>query len=255
MPSSYAHYQFGAQALPVLPADIRAPLQRYRNLYDLGLQGPDFFFFYKLGKDAPVTRLAQKYHYQTGKAVFSKICRDLGHPADAELAYLYGLVGHYCLDSACHPMIHEASGEEDLAHNAIESEFDRFLMDRGGVQKPHSYNRGIHLKCGKGCETVIARFYPEAKPEQIAESLNTMAVVLKLLTLHSAAEKVLQAMGGAHPGLLMHRAPDPACAAHNDRLLEGFHRALAQYPECLQQLHSHLAFGEPFGEEFDRIFG
>lgn len=255
MPSSYAHYQFGAQALPTLPADIRFPIQRYRRLYDLGLQGPDFFFYYKLGIDTPVQQLARKYHYRTGKEVFSKICRDLGHPTDRELAYLYGLMGHYCLDAVCHPMIQETVGDDGLAHNAMESEFDRFLMERGGIPKPHSYNRGIHLKCGKGCETVIARFYPEAKPEQIRESLNTMETVLGLLTIHSGAKKVLKMMGGANPGLLMHRVPDPAYAAHNERLLEGFNRALAQYPECLQQLHSHLAFGEPFGEEFDRIFG
>lgn len=255
MPSSYAHYQFGAQALPTLPADIRFPSQRYRTLFDLGLQGPDFFFYYKLGKDTPVRKLARKYHYQTGNQVFSKICRDLEHPSDGELAYLYGLLGHYCLDSHCHPMIHEATGEDALAHNAMESEFDRFLMERGGIPKPHRYNRGIHLKCGRGCGPVIARFYPEAEPEQILESLNTMAAVLGLLTLHPAAKKVLKLMGGAHPGLLMHRSADPAYAALNGPLLERFNRALARYPEYLQQLHSHLAFGEPFGGEFDAIFG
>lgn len=255
MPSSYAHYQFGAQALTTLPADIRRPIQRYRSLYDLGLQGPDFFFFYKLGKKSPVTRLARKYHYRTGSQVFSGICRDLGHPTDAELAYLYGLVGHFSLDSACHPIIREASREEDLVHNAMEAEFDRFLMERSGVKKPHRYNRGIHVKCGKDCAPIIARFYPEAEPAQIREGLNTMSLVLGLLTLHSAAKKVLQLMGGAHPGLLMHRAPDPVCGEHNGLLLEGYNRALAKYPEHLQQLHSHMAFGEPFDRDFDVIFG
>ncbi len=255
MPSSYAHYQFGTQALPTLPADIRGPLQRYRILYDLGLQGPDFFFFYKLGKDTPVHRLARNYHYRSGKEVFSKICRDLGHPTDAELAYLYGLLGHYSLDAACHPVVHEMTGADGLAHNAMESEFERFLMERSGVKKPHGYNRGIHQKCGKGCDEVIARFYPEAEPAQIREALKTMEVVLGLLTIHSAAKKVLQLMGGDNPGLLMHRAPDPAFAEHNEILLEQFNRALSRYPVLLQQLHSHMTCGEPFDEEFEAIFG
>lgn len=255
MPSSYAHYQFGAQALPTLPADIRFPIQRYRTLYDLGLQGPDFFFYYKLGKDSPVTRLARKYHYQSGSVVFSKICRDLGHPTDTELAYLYGLLGHYCLDAHCHPLVHEASGEDNLAHNAIESEFDRFLMERGGIRKPHSYDRGVHLKCGRGCGPIIARFYPEAEPAQILESLNTMALVLRLLTIHPAAKQVLKLLGGAYPGLLMHTGADPEHMEQNGALLERFNRALARYPDYLQQLHSHLAFSEPFDEEFDAIFG
>ena len=147
MPSSYAHYRFGDQALPVLPADIRRPLQRYRTLYDLGLQGPDFFFYYKLGKDTAVRRLAGTYHRRTGKDVFGTICRNPEPFSDGELAYLYGLLGHYCLDSLCHPLVHEIVGDDSLAHNALESEFERFLMERSGVRKPHGYNRGIHLKC------------------------------------------------------------------------------------------------------------
>ena len=257
MPSSYAHYQFGAQALPTLPADIRFPVQRCRMLFDLGLQGPDFFYFYRFytasGQD--IRDLARQYHYRPGKEVFSKICWELGHPTDAELAYLYGLIGHYCLDSACHPVIHEVSRREDLPHNAMESEFDRFLMERGGVRKPHGYDRSAHLKCGKGCAAVIARFYPEAEPAQIGEGLHTMELILRLLTLHSAAEKVLNMLGGSYPGLLMHRAPDPAFTGENEILLERYNRALAKYPELLQQLHSHMTYGEPFGEDFDPIFG
>ncbi len=255
MPSSYAHYQFGTQVLPTLPADIRFSVQRYRTLYDLGLQGPDFFFYYKLGKDTAVKQLAGKYHHRTGRDVFGTICRNLSHPTDGELAYLYGLLGHYCLDSLCHPLVNEIVGDDSLAHNALESEFERFLMERSGVRKPHSYNRGIHLKCSKDQAALISRFYPEARPAQIHEGLNTMSVVLALLTIHAGAKKVLELMGDPNPGLLMHKMPDPAYVQYNDALLEGFNRALVLYPELLQQLHSHMAFGGELGKEFENIFG
>ena len=45
MPSLYAHNRFGRQLLPGLPADVRRPIQRCHSLYDMGLQGPDFFFY------------------------------------------------------------------------------------------------------------------------------------------------------------------------------------------------------------------
>lgn len=255
MPSSYAHYQFGAQALPTLPADIRVSAQRYRTLYDLGLQGPDFFFYYKLGKDTPIKQLARRCHHRTGTDFFTKICHDLGRPTTSQLAYLYGLLGHYCLDSVCHPLINETAGESGLAHNALESEFERFLMERSGVKKTTGYNRGRHLRCSRDCAEVIALFYPEATSAQIREGMNTMSVVLSLLTIHSGAEKVLQMMGGANPGLLMRRSPDPDYARYNEEVLEKFHLALAAYPDYLQQLHSYMAYGEPFGEEFEAIFG
>lgn len=255
MPSAYAHYQFGDQSLPTLPADICRPIQRCRTLFDLGLQGPDFFFYFKLGKNTPEKKLARQYHFRSGREVFGKICRDLEHPTEEELAYLYGLLGHYCLDAVCHPLVYEAVGENSLAHNALESEFDRFLLERSGVKKPHGYNRGVHLRCTRKEAAVIGRFYPEARPEQIREGLNTMSVVLGLLTVHAGAKKVLQLMGDPNPGLLMHKTPDPDFRDWNAGMLEGFNRALAQYPELLQQLHSHMTLGEPFGEDFDRIFG
>lgn len=258
MPSSYAHFQFGVQAIPALPADIRRPIQRYRRLFDLGLQGPDFFYFYKFYSStsgASVRQLAGDYHYRPGREVFEKFCRDLGHPTEAELAYLYGMVGHYCLDSACHPLIHEAARREDGRHNAIESEFDRYLMEQNGIPKPHGYNRGIHLKCSKSCVPVIARFYPEAEEKQIREGMDTMELILRLLTLHTAAELVLKVMGGSYPGLLMDKIADPEKAPLNGQLQGLFDGALARYPDCLQQLHSHMAFGEPFGKDFEPIFG
>ena len=46
MPSNYAHYRFAAHMLPLLPGDVRRPVQRYRRLYDIGLHGPDIFYYY-----------------------------------------------------------------------------------------------------------------------------------------------------------------------------------------------------------------
>ncbi len=43
MPSTYAHYRMGAALLPMLPADVRRVIQRFRRLFDVGLHGPDIF--------------------------------------------------------------------------------------------------------------------------------------------------------------------------------------------------------------------
>ena len=255
MPSVYAHHQFGDRVMSALPEDVRELLQSYRMLFDLGLQGPDFFFYYRLGKQTLVRALAHEYHRRSGREVFSQICSELRKPSEPELAYLYGLLGHYCLDAGCHPIVHRITGADSLAHNALESEFERFLLERDGVKKPWQRNRGRYLRCRGDCAAVIARFYPEAEEKQIRESLHTMEVVLGLLTIHAGAKKVLQFMGGANPGLLMHRCPDPAFTAYNAQMLEGYNTALAVYPELLRQLHSHINLGQPLGEDFDPIFG
>lgn len=44
MPSTYAHRRFGANVLDHLPAPLREKLEAHRELYDIGLHGPDLLF-------------------------------------------------------------------------------------------------------------------------------------------------------------------------------------------------------------------
>ena len=41
MPSTYAHRRFGADVLERLPAELQEKIAPYRELYDIGLHGPD----------------------------------------------------------------------------------------------------------------------------------------------------------------------------------------------------------------------
>ena len=54
MPANYAHYRFGKLALSKLPAEARQCIGRFRRLYDIGLHGPDIFFYYNPAIDTAV---------------------------------------------------------------------------------------------------------------------------------------------------------------------------------------------------------
>jgi len=255
MPSCYAHHRFGQQAVPSVPENTRRVIEKHRRLFDLGLQGPDFFFYYRPWMDTPVRKLGHEFHYQTGREFFSRVCRELEQPTEEELAYLYGLLGHYCLDAVCHPRIHELARKDDLLHNRLESEFDRYLMERDGISRPHFRNRGRFLSCGiRNCR-VAARFYPGVSYRQIREALWSMRLVLALLMVHPGAKRVLRWMGGANPGLLMENCPAPVGRSANGQLLRLYEEALGQYPVCLEQLQEHGTSGKPFGKELEGIFG
>lgn len=260
MPSTYSHYRFGVQILPGLPADVRRPIQRYRRLFDIGLQGPDFFF-YDLNPKNNGPELAHLFHYQTGREFFTRTCQLLHRESsEAALAYLYGLLAHFCLDSCCHPFVHEQTDNGPILHNELETEFDRFLLARDGKPLPHAYDRSIHLKFSKEDCGLIAKFYPPATAEQVHQGLFYSELYTRLLTArlgpHRAiAQQILKTLGGQKPGLLMHQAPNPACAHLNSEMLNLYNRALEQFPEYLEQLCSHLAYNAPLGEEFDAIFG
>ena len=112
MPSTYAHRRFGADVLDRLPAELQEKIAPYRELYDIGLHGPDLLFYYHAEKSTPVSALGNAMHEQPG-AVFFERARGVVNKAknrDAALAYALGFLCHFALDSTCHPRVEQESG-------------------------------------------------------------------------------------------------------------------------------------------------
>lgn len=261
MPSTYAHYRFGTAALGIMPADARRTIQRFRRLYDVGLHGPDIFYY-----RAPLLKSAEnflgiKYHEQTGQAFFQRVCRSVRlERSEAALSYLYGVLSHYALDSVCHPFISEQAGAEDLSHARIETEFDRFLMVLDGKKDPHSQDLTLHLQLTPGEWETVAKFYPPANAPLIRDSLRGMTRLLRFFATpdgprRRVMEKSVGLFAREYNGMIMTVAPDAQCAALNEPLLALYGKALEQFPEMLSGLQAHLTYSAPFGEEFEKIFG
>lgn len=47
MPSTYAHYRLGQEVLDNLTGGIKSTILNHKELYDIGLHGPDILFYYK----------------------------------------------------------------------------------------------------------------------------------------------------------------------------------------------------------------
>ena len=261
MPSIYSHYRFGDRALAQLPGEIQTVIGRHRRFYDAGLQGPDFFFFYKPFRSTAIAKLGHTFHYQTGREFFGRCLEELASGCSEQtLAYLCGLLGHYCLDSHCHPLVHELTDNTELGHNALESEFDRYLLALDGVKKPHIHGRSSMIKLGAGDYCHLVPFYPPATAEDIQIGVQGFRLFTWLLTCNSPiyralAKGVLKALGPDREGLILPPAPDESCRRYNGVLLACYEQALAQYPGMVQQLLEALHSGAPLEEGFDSIFG
>ena len=48
--------------------------------------------------------------------------------------------------------------------------------------------------------------------------------------------------------------PDPRCDHLDNKLLELYNQALSRFPALLEQLHHHMDYGEPFGDDFKANF-
>ena len=113
MPSTYAHRRFGANVLEHLPDELRAQLEQNRELYDIGLHGPDLLFYYHAAKSNPVGALGNAMHEEPGRVFFDRARRVVHCEADldAALAYALGFVCHFALDSTCHPYVEQFTRE------------------------------------------------------------------------------------------------------------------------------------------------
>ena len=261
MPSVYAHYRFGIELLPSLPGDVRKTIQRFRGLYEVGLHGPDIFYY-----NSPVIALGGeylgiKYHEQTGREFFTRVCRAIRlERSEGALAYLYGVLTHYCLDSCCHEMIRLIQREENLQHMELETEFDRFLLESDGKVPAYAQDLSPHIALTEGECATVARFYSPTAPATVGRSVKNMAFYTHLLaapdgTGRSVLEKGIRVMPREIQGMLMSKTPNAACAMHCQELMEAYQRAKEEFPEYLEQLREHMTYSAHFGEEFDKRFG
>lgn len=259
MPLNYAHYRFGTALLPQMPGDVRRTIQRFRRLFDVGLHGPDIFYYNPAFLNSRNAFLGIKFHEQTGQEFFQRVCRAVRlERSEAALAYLYGALCHYCLDSLCHPFVVEHAPE--ASHPRIEAEFDRFLLEMDGKVPPCSQDLSPHMHLTAGeCETV-ARFYPPAKGKLVRDSLHNMARVTRLFAAPEGARRKLIAkgvglLGKEFSAIMIPAQPDPACQGMDPELLALYQQAMDRFPGMLSQLQAHLTYSAPFEEEFKATFG
>lgn len=261
MPSTYAHYRMGVVLLPTMPADVRRTIGRFRRLFDVGLHGPDIFFYQNPVLPTAVTALGSKFHAQTGREFFQRVCRVARlEKSEAAQAYIYGVLCHYALDSVCHPFVNEQAAFGPALHPEIEAEFDRFLLDLDGKLPPESQDLSPHLHLTPGECATVAKFYPPATARNVQDSLRNMAFHIKLLASPEGPRRAVLRKGmnllGAHVGgMLMTTGPNPRCAALNPKLLAHYNRAVEAFPEMLSQLQAHMTYNGLLGEEFTKIFG
>ena len=260
MPSTYAHYRFGLAMLSQLPGDCRRTIQRFRRLFEVGLHGPDIFYYQLPGLNKSSSFLGIKFHEQTGQEFFQRVCRGIRmEKSEAAQAYLYGVLCHYCLDSVCSPYIKEKCEEEKLTTLRLETEFDRFLLTADGKIPACSQDLTPHLKLTPGEWETVAKFYPPATSRTVKDSLNNMIFVLKLLSTPEGARRTLlsggvKVLGKDFQGAVMGSEPDATCAHLNEGILEQYREAEEKFPLMLTQIQALMTYNAPLDERFTGTF-
>lgn len=255
MPSPYAHYRFGRQALRHIPPKSRELIFRFRKVFESGLQGPDFFFYYHPLNKNDIRALGMVFHKMTGTQFFTACVQALRkNPSAAARAYLYGVLGHYALDAHCHPYIEQHSWAGECDHVELEAEFDRHLLEADGELPPYRFDLSRFIHADRVTAEAAAMFFAPATPRQIREGLATFKTVQKCLSspLHKPIRGVMHA--ARYGELTMHIKPNAHVAHLIPALCTHYDNALTAYPGLLRNLDDAIDNGVSLIGDFQKPF-
>lgn len=257
MPSHYTHYRFGAAVIPMLPPQAQRSVRLFRRLYDVGLHGPDIFFYHNIFFKDNIVALGSKYHNMSGEEFFTPICKRLRlAPNEAATAYLYGVLTHYCLDSVLHPFVLEQTRDGKIGHTELETEFDRFLLQLDGRRQPNTFDCSPHMHLTDGECATVAEFYGKPSAAAVKTSIQSMAATVKFVAMPNG--QLRRMVESAVPGKLrqnfMGRTPNKNCAHLNEDMLMLCDKALDKFPLMVEALAAHMSHNAPLGELFENTF-
>ncbi len=263
MPTTYAHYRFGKDVLASLPDSYQEMIEAYRDLYNIGLHGPDLLFYYKALKKNPVNQAGFAMHERPGYEFFQaaapavRILKD----QDAAKAYLFGFMCHFVLDSNCHPYVEKMTRESEQTHSAIEAELDRYFMEKDGLN-PMYHRPANHLASCTFHAKVIAKFFPSVSTSRIEQCIRSIRFYCNLLALpgaatHRALAAAMKLVGCSksfqdmviRPGIIAE------CIPMNAKLEELYQHAIKDAVELIASLENHINTNAALDVRLNHTFG
>lgn len=170
MPAFYSHFSFGIEGYKHIEnREFKRLVKHHRSVFTLGLLGPDLFFYYLpdvlLGSKKPAIVM---HEYKTGLFIENllKACEHLkGERQDIAYAYIAGFIGHYAMDTACHPYIYEMAGRHENPsswHYRYESTMDVFCCRQYLHRFPSQMNAHRLLSLNRQEMRVVCRLAADA---------------------------------------------------------------------------------------------
>ena len=263
MPVFYAHHRFGQQVYNELPGELQGIIYEYYPQFQIGLQGPDIFFFYKSHSDNRIPKYGHHLHEISAYAFFQnalKVIREKGRNTP-EYAYLMGYICHFILDSECHPYVNNCVTRLNVPHLEIEQEFEKKLM-RSDKLDPFSYPVYDFIPTDNLTAKTIYPFYEHIDPTTAKKVLNDLKTTRKLLNSPNRFQNFTVSAGiklmkksDELKGYILQRKDNPLCHETNIGLTKRFNTSLSTAIEMIKDFDNSLQTGKALNRRFNWTFG
>lgn len=232
-----------------MPKPMYQKIESATDLFYIGLHGPDILFYYKPLFSNKINEVGYELHNTSGKDFFTNFdyIVQKSDEGDAKaLAYLYGMLCHYALDSTCHKFVGQFEAETGVSHVEIEVEFDRMLMLKDGRDPLHQ-SLTDHIVPSPENAECISKFYNPITPKEIEKSLHSMISYNHLLLAPKKAKRtavyfLMAVTGNYHNmhGMIVNLQPNSQCEFSNKKLYQLYGQAeetalslICSYPSFL----------------------
>lgn len=262
MPTTFTHDIFGKEVFKRFSDPVKETIRKGKDLYRIGLHGPDILFYYRPLQKNVVNELGHQMHREKAAGFFERGVKEFCTEPSAQLAaYLLGFACHFMLDSTCHGYINLFERKKGVSHAEIETELDRYLLEREGKRLFSYLPASVLEPTEENCK-VIVRFFPKLTERQIEKAIRGQKAYDKFLTCKgNAKEKII--LGGMKvlgcydslEGQVMRKVPNPVCEESNKKLMELYQKALEETPAIVENLYGCLYRGETLSQRFQRNFG
>lgn len=158
MPDLTTHYLFGETVYPNLNEDVQNVIDNHRNVFNVGLQGPDLLFFHNVIKSpfinkSPLPKIGSRMHTELIKDVLNYMKLYIGtleSPStehDILSSYYIGYVCHYFLDKTVHPYVY-------------------YLVEKIHNKFPKQTELSIHVKVESEIDVILYKHFKNLKITQ-----------------------------------------------------------------------------------------
>ena len=258
MPTTYAHWAFGRECINLLPKKIQVTIHENRDLYNIGVHGPDILF-YDLSHPN-ITSYGNNMHRKSGEEFFLK-CKQIYEThseKDQILTYILAFLSHFVLDSTVHSYVERKKEVSKITHNHVEAQWDRHLIELDD-RTPNLVNRSESLKPSKKISDIISYFLPFTS-EEIYRSLRWQKEIVELTnavspTKYNFFQKGLKKLNKQdYADLFIGLEEDRKCKDSNIRLDKYLDIALKQYEKLSKNLLDYLEEKTKLDKYFKKNF-
>lgn len=273
MPNTYAHYRFGQEVMKELSEQTRHAIENHIDLFNIGVHGPDIYSFYHALMNDKINKLCTREHANPGLDLMKYAAKQMQldttdiaskedklQAAEQSLVYMYGVICHLALDGYCHGFVNYTRDTTELAHNLMESEFDRMLMNMDG-KDPFSYCPGNTLVSKKEYSDVIAHISPEVDSTIVMRSVRRMRKWCNFYVAPTVFHRALIYFGlvvsfnyKKRSGMIMKHKENKKCADTNKELYRLYGKAKQLAVALIEDYAMNVFGGKEYSKAYDACF-